>query len=234
MTTVQLYIGAIRRLDDEGQSSAIYKQPVTGSIFLGSEGLAGDAQADRRVHGGPEKAVHHYAAENYARLAAHFPAVAAQLIPGSVGENVSTTGWDESNVFIGDVFRLGDARVQVSQPRSPCWKIDYRYGCTGMAAQIAESGLTGWYYRVLETGQVASDAPFELLSRPAGAVSLAELWQVWREHRPDPAALARLSAAPGLNPGWQKKLLDRLDWLRANATTQNSAPPAFHVKPNQS
>lgn len=219
MTTIQLYIGSVRRLDDEGQSSAIYKHPVAGAILLGMEGLAGDAQADRRVHGGPEKAVHHYAAENYARLGQHFPAIADQLLAGSIGENVSTTGWDEDNVYIGDVFRLGNARVQVSQPRSPCWKIDYRYATKGIAGFIAESGLTGWYYRVLECGAVASDTPFELLNRQPGAISLAELWQVWREHRPDLDTLARFSAAPGLTPGWQKKLRDRLDWLRKNAAT---------------
>lgn len=233
MTTIRLYIGGIRRLDDEGQSSAIYKQAVAGPIFLGSEGLAGDAQADRRVHGGPEKAVHHYAAENYARLARQFPAIAAELLPGSIGENISTSGWDEHNVCIGDIFRLGAARVQVSQPRSPCWKIDHRYATKGMAGFIAESGLTGWYYRVIETGEVASDSPFELIDRPPGAVSLGELWRIWRQHRPDIDTLARLSEAPALNPAWQKKLLDRLVWLRASSGTQESPPPAFHVKPNR-
>ena len=230
--TLQLYIGSVRRLDDEGQSSAIYKHPVSGPLMLGPEGLAGDAQADRRVHGGPEKAIHHFAAENYARLAERFPAIAAQLVPGSIGENLSTTGWDEGKVHIGDVFCLGDARLQVSQPRSPCWKIDHRYA-GGMARHIAETGLTGWYYRVLETGAVACDSPFKLIARLPGAISLAELWQVWQEHRPDPDTLARLGEAPGLTPGWQKKLRDRLAWLRANAGTRASPPPTFHVKPEQ-
>lgn len=234
MTCIQRFIGDVQRLDDEGQSSAIYKHLVTGPILLGVEGLAGDAQADRRVHGGPEKAVHHYAAENYARLGERFPAIAAQLIPGSIGENISTSGWNEQNVYIGDVFRLGNARVQVSQPRSPCWKIDHRYASKGIAGFIAETGLTGWYYRVLECGEVADDARFELLTRQAGAVSLADLWQTWREHRPDLDTLARLSTAPGLTPGWQKKLFDRLDWLRANSGKPLSAPTTFHVKPIQS
>jgi MOSC domain-containing protein YiiM len=229
MNTLRLYIGEIRRLDDEGQSTAIFKYPVSGSILLGTEGLSGDAQADKRVHGGPEKAVHHYAAENYAKLAARFPAVVDQFRVGSIGENLSTTGWDEHNVFIGDTFRLGTALVQVSQPRSPCWKIDHRYATKGIAGFIAESGLTGWYYRVLETGSVANDAPFTLEHRLPGAVSLATLWQVWSEHRPDPDTLARISEAPGLNPGWQKKLCDRMAWLRDHS----GAPPTptFHVKP---
>lgn len=234
MTDIQLYIGSVRRLDGEGQSSAIYKHPADGPLQLGSEGLCGDAQADRRVHGGPEKALHHYAAENYARLAERFPAIAALLQPGSIGENVSGSGWDERNVHIGDIFRLGGARIQVSQPRSPCWKIDHRYATAGVAGFIAEAGLTGWYYRVLESGEVARGAPFELLDRLADAVPLAELWRVWREHRPDLDALARLGNAPGLTPGWRKKLLDRLDWLRANPAAQAAPAPAFHVKPDRS
>ena len=232
MTKAQLFIGGLTRLDDEGQSTGIYKQAVKGSIMLHSEGFAGDVQADRRVHGGPEKAVHHYAAENYRLLAERFAAAAGQLTAGSIGENVSTIGWNENNVFIGDIFRLGDATLQVSQPRSPCWKIDYRYGCDGMARFVAESGLTGWYYRVLKTGMVASGARFELSDRLAGAVSLTRLWQRWQEHRPAPDELARLAEAPGLTPGWQKKLIDRADWLRKNSTSQ-VLPSAFHVKPNR-
>jgi MOSC domain-containing protein YiiM len=233
MTSVQLFIGGLTRLDDEGQLTGIYKQEVKGPINLGSEGFTGDHQADRRVHGGPEKAVHHYAAENYAQLAERFPAAADQLIAGSIGENVSTTGWTEHTVYIGDVFRLGDTTLQVSQPRSPCWKIDHRYGAEGMARFIAESGLTGWYYRVLKTGKVAGGAQFELTERLPGAVALADLWQLWQEHRPDPDALAQLAEAPGLTPGWQKKLGDRLNWLRANSGTHKLPPSAFHVKPIQ-
>lgn len=228
---LRLYTGQITRIDDEGQSTAIYKQPVAGAIALGPEGLAGDAQADRRVHGGPEKAVHHYAAENYARLAERFPAIAAQLVPGSIGENVSTLGWDESTVHIGDVFRLGTARVQVSQPRSPCWKIDHRYATPGLARHVAESGLTGWYYRVLETGTVAPGADFELLERLPGALTLAALWQLWGEHRPAPQRLLDAAAAPGLTPGWSKRLADRAAWLLANAGAGEKPPTMFHVKP---
>lgn len=226
-----LFTGQIIRIDDEGQSTAIYKQPVAGAIALGGEGLSGDAQADRRVHGGPEKAVHHYAAENYARLAARFPAIAAALLPGSIGENVSTLGWDERKVCIGDVFRLGSARVQVSQPRSPCWKIDHRYATPGMARHIAESGLTGWYYRVLETGEVAPGDAFALLDHPPGAIPLATLWQLWGEHRPPIERLLHAAEAPGLTPGWRRKLVDRAAWLQANGGAAEKPPTMFHVKP---
>ncbi len=212
----QLFIGGLTRIDDAGQSTGIYKRRVAESILLTSEGFVGDVQADRRVHGGPEKAVHHYAAENYARLAEHFPTLAAQLIPGSIGENVSTCGWDEHKVCIGDTFRLGDTLIQVSQPRSPCWKIDHRYATDGIARRVAETGLTGWYYRVLAAGTVTLGSALEFVDRPPNAIALSELWETWRQHRPALEALRRISAAPGLTPAWRKKLIDRYDWLRAN------------------
>lgn len=234
MTRIALFVGALAPLEPEGQPSGIIKYPVAAPVYLGPEGLAGDAQGDRRVHGGPEKAVHHYAAENYARLAAQFPAAAPALVPGSLGENVSTVGWDEHSVCLGDVFALGAARVQVAQPRSPCWKIDHRFDHKGMARFIAETGITGWYYRVLAEGEVAPGEAFELLERNADPIPLAELWRVWLTHRPDNASLQRLAATPGLTPAWRKKIADRASWLQANPDAPAAAPPAFHVKPGPS
>jgi len=230
MSGVHLFVGGLTRIDDQGQSTGIWKQAISGPVELGIEGLAGDVQADRRVHGGVDKALHQYPEQHYRRLAEHFPAIAAQLLAGSIGENVSAGGFDESSVCIGDVFRLGRARLQVSQPRSPCWKIDHRYGTDGVARSVAELGLTGWYYRVVSIAAVSSGDQLELLDRLPGAVSLAELWQVWRQHRPDQETLARLCAAPGLTAGWQKKLHDRLHWLRANVGAALPDRPSFHPR----
>lgn len=211
-----LFVGGITILEPEGQSTGIFKHAATAPLQLTRTGLVGDAQADRRVHGGTEKAVHHYAAENYARLAAGFPQAAAALVPGSLGENLSTIGWDEASVCIGDIFRLGETRLQVSQPRSPCWKIDHKFGQPGMSRFIAAQGVTGWYYRVLEEGVVAPDDAFGLLERPAPDITLARLWRASIAHRPDTAELAALLAAPGLAPNWIDKLAERRDWLLAH------------------
>ena len=172
-----IYVGGIRPLPPEGHPSGIFKQAVAGPVLLGPEGLAGDAQADRRVHGGPHKALHHYAAENYARLAAAFPGKAALFVPGSFGENVSTTGWDEDTVCVGDVFRIGPAIVQVSQPRQPCWKINHKFGEDDLMRFVAEHCVAGWYYRVIEGGPIASGDAFELIDtlyecKPPSAVPL--------------------------------------------------------------
>jgi len=217
-----LYVGGITTLEPEGQSTGIFKRLAEAPLQLTREGFSGDTQADRRVHGGPEKAVHHYAAENYPLLAAAFPAAAGALCPGSLGENVSSSGWTEATVCIGDTFRLGLAVVQVSQPRSPCWKINHKFGEPGMSRFIAERGITGWYYRVIEEGRVAADDAFELLERPSPEVTLARLWQAGLAHRPAIDELAQLIAARGLNPGWVEKLAARRDWLVENAAASDT------------
>lgn len=211
-----VFAGGVRPLPPEGHPSGIVKEAVAGPVLLGPLGLAGDAQADRRVHGGPDKALHHYPAEHYAVLAAAYPGSAARFVPGSIGENVSTTGWTEETVCVGDVFRIGEARVQVTQPRSPCWKINHRYGLEDALQFVAGRGITGWYCRVVETGRIAAGDAFELIERNADPVSLRHLWQVTRSHRPTAEDLSRLAWTPGLSESWAEKLRGRLEWLRQN------------------
>ncbi|MBU0750593.1 MAG: MOSC domain-containing protein [Gammaproteobacteria bacterium] len=212
----RLFAGGIRPLPPENQPTGIFKHECEMPLWLGFEGLAGDAQADRRVHGGPEQALHQYPVAHYARLAAAFPAAAAQLLPGSLGENLSVPGWDEADVCIGDVFRLGDARIRVSRPRSPCWKIDRRFDVDGMTRLIDDEGLVGWYFAVVGAGEVVPGCDFALLERPAPEASLARLWRSWKAHRPPPGELEMLATTPGLAQRWVQKLSERAAWLKAN------------------
>lgn len=212
----QIFVGQLQPLPPEGQRTGMFKAPVTGAVALGPEGLAGDQVADRRVHGGPDQAVHHYPAEHYATLAARFPAASGCLAPGCLGENLSGLGWTETNVCLGDVFGLGPARLQVSRPRNPCWKINHRLGEKQASRFIAEAGITGWYYRVLAGGTVAPGDTFELLERVAAPIALADAWRIQEAHRPPRAALAALVATPGLAAGWRQRLAERLAWLDRN------------------
>lgn len=205
----KIFLGGLRPLPPEGILSGIVKEALTGPVTLGPEGLAGDQQGDRQHHGGPEKALHLYPAEHYARLATHRPALAAGMGPGALGENLSTTGWNEATVCVGDIFRLGRCLIQVSQPRQPCWKINRRLGEEGLARYIAEGGITGWYFRVLEGGMLHPGDRFELVERPAPTVSLARLWQASHALNPDPAEIAALLTTPGLSPNWIRKLAPR-------------------------
>lgn len=231
MAQISLFIGSVRPLTNSGRPTGIYKQPVHGPLELTESGFVGDEQADRRVHGGPEKAVHLYPARHYTRLAARFPEAAVQLIPGSLGENISTADLDEGDIRIGDIYQLGSARLQVCQPRNPCWKIDARFACDGMAAFIAEHALTGWYWRIITPGKVSPGDEL-LLDHAADAPTLSDAMQLWQSHRPEPAALEQLANTPGIASEWQRKILTRAEWLRRNTPqTSPQGTAAFHVKP---
>ena len=208
-----VYVGTLRALPPEGQQTGIFKSPVDGPVAVGTSGLAGDMQGDRRVHGGPEKAVHYYPAEHYPLLAARVPAITASLVPGVLGENLSGIGLTEATVCIGDIYAAGTCRLQVSQPRQPCWKISHRLGHAPMSRLIADLGCTGWYFRVLQAGNIEAGDAVECIERPAPDVSLARLWAVKEAHRPDSAELEYLAAASGLNPDWAARLRARAVWL---------------------
>ena len=233
MANVSLFIGGIRPLPESGRPTGMYKQAVSSELVLGPEGFIGDQQADRRVHGGPDKAVHLYPARHYAKLAARFPEAAAQLVIGSLGENISTADIDENDVHIGDIWRLGTARLQLCQPRNPCWKIDERFACDGMAEFIAAERLTGWYWRVLTPGKVAPGDALEIEQAATEALTLAEAMRCWQTHRPALADLERLADTPGIAENWKHKITTRLEWLRKNPQVSPPQAPAFHVKPEQ-
>jgi MOSC domain-containing protein YiiM len=206
-----IYAGRARALTADGALSAIFKEAVDAPVRIGPEGIHGDQQADRSVHGGPEKAVHQFAAGNYAALAGAYPQVAAALVPGSIGENLSSADIDQDSVCIGDIFTLGSATLQVCQPRSPCWKIDARYGVPGMSRFVSENCLAGWYYRVLQDGDARSGDTLRLIARNADPVTLREFWSAWLSRSPAVAQLQRLRGTPGLASGWIAYLNARLE-----------------------
>lgn len=155
--------------------SGIDKQPRAGSVQVGALGLEGDEQGDTRIHGGPDKAVHHYAFEHYARWRAELGELPVLQRPGAFGENISTRGLDESQVCLGDRFTLGSATLEVSQGRQPCWKLNDRFGVGDMALRVQATGRTGWYYRVLEPGSVTVGDRLELAARPHPSWTLRRL-----------------------------------------------------------
>lgn len=210
-----LFRGRVGFLPGESRGSAIAKESLAGPCVIGREGLAGDEHADPRAHGGDEKAVHLFPAEHHAALAEAFPG-ARHLVPGGLGENLSTRGITEEQVCIGDIFALGSALLQVAQPRTPCWKIDSRCGVEGVAAFVAEHGIAGWYFRVLAPGVCLAGDALTHIERPAGAVSLARFNRSVAVKRPALAVLDELAQAPGLAQDWVRKIRDRMDWLLRN------------------
>lgn len=203
-----------------GPPSGIDKHPLPGPWRIAAEGLEGDAQADRRLHGGPEKALHHYALD-------HTPAWLAEIgthpligRPGAFGENLSTLGWTEATVCLGDVARFGSALLQVSQARQPCFKLNHRFGLPDMARRVQASGRTGWYWRVLESGEARPGDAMRLQDRPLPGWPLARLLHVLYRDTGDRAALEEMAGLEVLAESWRALARRRLesgrveDWRR--------------------
>ncbi len=162
-----LLTGRVAPLGAGGVTSGIAKLPAAAPLMLREDGLVGDEQGDLRHHGGPEKALHHYPFDHYAGWADEIGAKALLAAAGAFGENLSTLGLTEREVAVGDVFRLGQAVIEVSQGRQPCWKLNRRFGVPDMSRRVQDSGRTGWYYRVIEGGRVAPDAVLTRIDRRA-------------------------------------------------------------------
>ncbi len=207
-------VGMPRQVVLEGQELAtgIYKTPVSGRVKVSRLNLEGDAQADLRVHGGPNKAVYAYPAEHYAFWKAEL--AKAALPWGMFGENLTLTGLDESTAHVGDQFRMGTAVLMVTQPRSPCYKLALKFGREDMAARFAASGRPGFYFAVIEEGEIGAGDDLQLVRPGRNQVSIAELLRL--EDHPQPADQGRIRQAlqiDELPSSWRKRFLKKLDEL---------------------
>ncbi|MDK3018804.1 MOSC domain-containing protein [Pseudodonghicola flavimaris] len=211
---IMLLTGRTAPLPGSDTLSGIVKTPVDRPLTLGPEGVESDEQADRRVHGGVEKALHHYPRDHYALWRAELGELPPLAGPGGFGENISTTGLTETTVAVGDIFRLGDALLQVSQGRQPCWKLNKRFGVADMARRVQLTGRTGWYYRVLQPGTVAPGDRMELVDRVAPDWSLHRLWHALYVDRLNLDELEGIVALDVLAEGWRKYAVRRLESRR--------------------
>jgi MOSC domain-containing protein YiiM len=183
--------------------SAIDKRPVGDRpVPLRSEGFEGDEQADRKLHGGPDKAVCCYPAEHVPHweelLGEHLP-------PGSFGENLRLEGLVETGAHIGDTFELGGAVVQVSQPRGPCFKLAARWGSRRLPNLMAKEGRSGFYLRVLRSGSVRAGDELRLVERRSD-VSVADVLRVTYVQRDDAELVASVMEVPELAEQWRAAL----------------------------
>ncbi|NMZ01512.1 MOSC domain-containing protein [Pseudomonas proteolytica] len=205
-----LLTGRVQPFTRPGTQSAIDKQPQQGQLKVCTLGLHGDEQGDLRVHGGVEKAIHHYPLEHYARWADELGAHPLLTQPGAFGENFSTTGWSEHDVCLGDRIRVGTALLEVSQGRMPCWKLSDRFAVANLALRVQQSGRTGWYYRVLEEGVVSAGDSLQRVERPFAEWSLARLSAVLFDKQVETELLRECLALP-LVPSWRRTLERRLE-----------------------
>jgi len=206
---VSLNVGLPCEVGYEGRvvSTGIFKQPVAGPILLRQMNLDGDRQADLRVHGGADKAAYLYPFEHYAFWAAETRRDV--FVHGQFGENFTTTGLLEDDVSIGDVLQIGEARVQVSQPRSPCFKLGIRMGDDEFPARFAAANRTGFYLRVLEEGMVQAGDAIRRLERAADSMSVREVFHL-RHVGGTREEYARAARLPGLAASWRAAFEKRL------------------------
>lgn len=190
--------------DDRPWSSAFFKEPVEGPVWLSTLGLKGDAVADAADHGGADQALLGYSAE-------HYPAWRTELAQpflkfGAFGENLTISRIDEQSVCIGDVYAVGEARVQVTLPRSPCWKLGRRFRSALMIERVHETARGGWYLRVLAEGHVERGNFVVLEQRPCPEWPVARAYRVYHDRAKDRAAALALAGCPPLSETWKSRL----------------------------
>jgi len=216
LEVVAVHVGRPRVIGEvrgEPVESGIAKAPVAAPrLALTRTNLAGDRQADLTVHGGPDKAVYVYPSEHYPG----WRRAGFALAPGGVGENVVLRGATERDARFGDVWRWGDALVQVSQPRAPCFKLAMHVGRRGAGRRMIETGHCGWYLRVLAPGVVPTGGPLALVDRDDAAPSVQEAFAAMfpgtagaAPSAPSAATVERVTAAPALAAAWREPLLAR-------------------------
>lgn len=197
-----LFTGQIADRWEGRPPSAIQKTAVKGSQQISKLGFVQDHQADLAVHGGVDKAIHHYAADHYDAWQRE-GLLPTGSVPAAFGENISSFGLTEEIVCIGDVFQLGTARVQISQGRQPCWKLNAHTGHNKMAYRFQKTGRTGWYYRVLENGCAEVGDEITLIERSNPDWSVYAVTQARLTKNVTAEAAKALSNLLDLAEGWR-------------------------------
>jgi MOSC domain-containing protein YiiM len=192
-------VGGVRLVDagERTVRTAIWKSPVRGRIAVRGVNLSGDDQADRKVHGGADKAVYAYAWEDALWWQGQ---LGRELEPGNFGENLTLEGVHVPGAVVGERWRVGSALLEVSEPRFPCFKLGLRMGDPRFVKRFARARRTGVYLRIAEPGDVGAGDPIEVVSRPDGGVTIGEFAEAYLG---DHSLAHRLLDAPGVAPRWR-------------------------------
>ena len=211
MKLLSINIAMPRTIDYKGRAlqTGIFKEAVSGPVPLGYEGLKGDGQADLSVHGGRDKAAYAYPVEHYAYWQAQLGV--AQFPPGQFGETLTIEGLMEDQVAIGDRFQIGDALLEVSQPRTPCFKLGIRMGRPDFPRVFQDSGRVGFYLRVLETGVLQAGDAITRIHRHDPCHTVQELWRWSHQERNNRELAAQAVALAPLAKSWKERFAKRLE-----------------------
>jgi MOSC domain-containing protein YiiM len=203
MKLISVNVGLPREVTWKGKtvSTGIFKEPVSERVMVRSLNLDGDGQADLTVHGGADKAVYVYPFEHYDYWRGELPDTELRL--GIFGENFTITGLREEEVNIGDRFRIGTVKLMVTQPRLPCYKLGIRFGRPDMVKRFLASRRTGFYFRVLQEGEVGAGDTLELVSRDDSNITVADITQLYTREKNNPELLHRAAQLEALPKSWR-------------------------------
>jgi MOSC domain-containing protein YiiM len=206
-------VGLPKTVQWRGQAvtTGIFKSPVEGPVALRRHNLAGDQQADLSVHGGPTKAVYVYPTQHYAFWRTELPDV--EFGWGHFGENFSVESLDERSIFIGDEYRVGTARVVVTEPRMPCFKLGIRFDMADMPKRFLQSGRSGFYFGVVEEGEVQAGDALEQLSTHPDGLTIADVTDLYTTEKGNVALLRKAIGATALPDSWKGYFANRLERL---------------------
>lgn len=211
MKILGISIGAERQLDHAGRAvgTGIFKMPVDCPVRVGKTGIEGDVQVDLENHGGPDKAVYAYSADNYEYWQAD---LGLDALPyGYFGENLTLAGGSDDEVHVGDIFRAGAVLFQVTQPRVPCFKLGLKVGDNTFPKRFLVSGRVGYYLRVLEEGALCPGEQLECVSLDAGAVTIREAMLALVKGPRQREVVSRLLRLDALSAAWRESLIKKLD-----------------------
>jgi MOSC domain-containing protein YiiM len=210
MKLVSVNVGVPRLLAWGGATfkTGIFKNPVQGRLMLRKTNLDGDRQADLSVHGGPNKAVYGYPSEHYKPWLVELPDPSRTW--GAFGENFTTEGLLEAAVFVGDRYRVGSAILMVTTPRLPCFKLAAKFKREDMIERFLRSGRCGFYFAVVEEGEVGADDGIEFLGREEPSLSIAEVNRLYASKSPDRETLKRSLDVKILPESWRDRFRARL------------------------
>jgi MOSC domain-containing protein YiiM len=211
LISVNVGLPRIVRSNGEPLSTGIFKEPVAGRVVLRTLNLDGDRQADLSVHGGPSKAVYVYPSEHYDYWKRELPEM--ELPWGMFGENFTTTGLFESELNIGDKFRVGSAVVMVTEPRMPCYKLGIKFGRPDIVKRFLASERTGFYFAVLQESEVGVGDPIELIEGNKHSVQVNDITRLYTREKHNAGLLRRAIAVEVLPESWKSYFRHRLEKL---------------------
>ncbi len=214
---------AVRDGKDAEWVSSIWRESVPGRLHLGRTDLDGNAQADLKNHGGPDKAVCCYSLEHYPDWRQSLGLTEAEFGSGAFGENFTLSGATEAAVCLGDIFAVGTAWVQISQPRQPCWKVGRRWDKPDLPGAMTASGRTGFYLRVLEEGEVGAGDILTLTERPQPEWTVARLNDALYVHKSDLTLTEEVSHLPLLAEAWRRTFRRRAGLLKYRMNLKETA-----------